>query len=268
MSGRFPRFRLIHGVTIAAIALLALKAIGFFVGAAGPEAGASKPPQPGPSAGFGRALTYARTDPSYGDPTTTASVDKKRPSGEEAPKTETASSPIPAPPLAGASASERSILERLGERREELQQRTREMEVREKLIQEQERRLDDRLGQAKAAEDAKKSAEASRVSTPGPELKNLVTMYENMKPKEAARVFDRLPLDVLLSVVTQMNSRKMSEILAVMSPEGAEKLTVALASRAKGDDQRVSSAGSVLPPGELPAIAAPVLRKAPGLSGR
>ena len=54
-------------------------------------------------------------------------------------------------------------------------------------------------------------------------------MYEAMKPKDAARVFDRLGLDVLVPVVQQMNPRKMSEVLAAMSPDRAEKLTVALA---------------------------------------
>ena len=93
-------------------------------------------------------------------------------------------------------------------------------------------------------------------------------MYETMKPKEAARVFDRLPLDILVSVATQMNSRKMAEVLAVMSPESAEKLTVALARRGRGAEERVSSAGGMLPPGELQAIEPAPARKDVGLSTR
>jgi flagellar motility protein MotE (MotC chaperone) len=54
-----------------------------------------------------------------------------------------------------------------------------------------------------------------------------------MKPKDAARVFDRLDLRVLLEVSTQINPRRMSDILAQMSSEAAERLTVELATRAK-----------------------------------
>jgi flagellar motility protein MotE (MotC chaperone) len=57
-------------------------------------------------------------------------------------------------------------------------------------------------------------------------------MYENMKAKEAARIFERLDLQILVEVSTQLNPRKMSEILAQMPPEAAERLTVELAKRA------------------------------------
>jgi flagellar motility protein MotE (MotC chaperone) len=57
-------------------------------------------------------------------------------------------------------------------------------------------------------------------------------MYETMKPKDAARIFDRLDLKILVEVSTQMNPRKMSEVLAQMTPEAAERLTVELANRA------------------------------------
>jgi flagellar motility protein MotE (MotC chaperone) len=123
------------------------------------------------------------------------------------------------------------------------------MEARERMLQEQERKLDDRLNQAKAADEAQKSPAAAKPGADPSGLKNVVIMYEAMKPKEAARVFDRLPLEVLLSVVTQMNARKMSEVLAMMTPENAEKLTVALARRAAGQDEAkpAASAGASRP---------------------
>jgi flagellar motility protein MotE (MotC chaperone) len=81
-------------------------------------------------------------------------------------------------------------------------------------------------------------------------------MYETMKPKEAARVFDRLTHDVLVPVVLQMNPKKMAEVLAVMAPESAEKLTVALAGRARlaAAPTPGLAASPLLPSTELPAI--------------
>ena len=47
---------------------------------------------------------------------------------------------------------------------------------------------------------------------------------------------DRLGHEVLVPLVLAMNPRKMAEVLAVMQPDSAERLTVALANRARGVD--------------------------------
>jgi flagellar motility protein MotE (MotC chaperone) len=60
-------------------------------------------------------------------------------------------------------------------------------------------------------------------------------MYENMKAKEAAKVFDRLELRILVEVVNMMNPRRMSDILALMSTEAAERLTIEIANRSGPD---------------------------------
>src|SRR3954465_4591461 len=114
-----------------------------------------------------------------------------------------------------------------------VQQKDRELEMRERLLENAERKLDSRINELRSIEE--KAQEASKKADPeAAGLRNLVTMYEAMKPKDAARVFDRLSHDVLVPVVVQMNPRKMAEVLAVMSAEAAEKLTVALAGRARG----------------------------------
>ena len=72
-------------------------------------------------------------------------------------------------------------------------------------------------------------------------FKSIVSMYENMKAKDAARIFDRLDMRILVEVSTQINPRKMSEILAQMSPENAEHLTVELANRASAKPKAQSA---------------------------
>jgi flagellar motility protein MotE (MotC chaperone) len=175
--------------------------------------------------------------------------------GASKPKTETAAQvqppetkPAGAPPAAApapgtvsmdparpASAAERAILERLHQRRQELDARARELDVRENLIKAAEKKMEARLLELKETEarinaglQKKDDAEAAR-------FKAVVTMYETMKPKDAAKIFDRLDAKVLLDVSGQINPRRMSEILAQMSPEAAERLTVELASRPNGD---------------------------------
>ena len=70
-----------------------------------------------------------------------------------------------------------------------------------------------------------------------------------MKPKDAARIFDRLSMPVLLKVVRQMKPRKMADILGKMSAEAAERLTVAIAT---STDEPVSETKQMQ--AELPKI--------------
>ena len=169
---------------------------------------------------------------------------------------------MPPPAAAGAdrpplpeSPSERALLERLGERRQEMQQKSKDLDLRERMLEDAERKLEARLNELKTIEQ-KSETEKSGGQDAASSLKNLVIMYEAMKPKDAARVFDRLSHDVLVPVVLQMNPRKMAEVLAVMTPEAAERLTVALALRVRGKTEAAPAgkATATLPPNELPAI--------------
>ena len=271
---RSIRLRLIDAVAIAALALLGLKVAGFVAG--GPPSQNAAPAGSGDLApgeqlpAFGRVIANARTNYVPPDIAMTGAVpdkneaaaDKKdeKPPAHEAPKPKRLSIDGAA---AAASPSERAVLERLGERREEIQQKGRELEMRERLLENAERKLDSRINELRSIED--KAQEATKKADPeAAALRNLVTMYEAMKPKDAARVFDRLSHDVLVPVVVQMNPRKMAEVLAVMSPEAAEKLTVALANRARGvgTEARLSAGAGALPAGELPAIDPPAARPA------
>jgi flagellar motility protein MotE (MotC chaperone) len=163
----------------------------------------------------------------------------KNPAGKEAKKEPKDPPPspngtvIPLNPPPASSAAERAILERLQERRQELDKRSRELDIREGLIAEAEKRVDSKLAQIKegqaqlaVAEQKKDEAEAAR-------FKGLVTMYQTMKPRDAAKIFDHLEVNVLIEVASQINPRNMSEILAQMSAERAELLTVELAKRAQ-----------------------------------
>ena len=145
-----------------------------------------------------------------------------------------------------ASAGERAVLERLQERREALDTRGRDLEMRENLLKAAEKRVEAKVAELKDVETRVNTAMGTRDKAEAERFKSIVSMYENMKAKEAARIFDRLDIKILVEVSTQMNPRKMSEILAQMSPESAERLTVELAARA--------SAPKPLNPGQLPKI--------------
>lgn len=129
------------------------------------------------------------------------------------------------------SASERALLERLSERRQELEQRARELDVRETLLREAEKRIETRTGELKDIESRISAASEKKEEADKARLKSLVTMYENMKAKEAARIFDRLDIKLATEVANLIAPRRMSDIMAQMTPEAAERLTVELANR-------------------------------------
>jgi flagellar motility protein MotE (MotC chaperone) len=133
-----------------------------------------------------------------------------------------------------APRGERAILERLSDRRKQLDDRNRELEMRENLLKAAEKRVEARVTELKELEARVKGALEQRDQDELKRFKGVVTMYENMKPKDAARIFDRLDLKILVDVSTQMKPATMSAILAQMSPDTAERLTVELANRASG----------------------------------
>ena len=133
-----------------------------------------------------------------------------------------------------APRGERAILERLSDRRKQLDERNRELEMRENLLKAAEKRVEARVAELKELEARVKGALEQRDQDELKRFKGVVTMYENMKPKDAARIFDRLDLKILVDVSTQMKPATMSAILAQMSPDAAERLTVELANRAGG----------------------------------
>jgi flagellar motility protein MotE (MotC chaperone) len=180
-------------------------------------------------------------------PAETADKDKQaKAEPAKPPETKPPGTVIPTEP-GQPTGAERAILERLQERRQELDTRARELDIRESLIKAAEKRMEGQLTELKATEARITVATQQKDEAQTARFKGLVTMYENMKPRDAAKIFDRLDTAVLLEVVSKIEPRKMADILALMSPDAAQHLTVELASQA----QQVKQSGS---PGDLPKI--------------
>ena len=144
------------------------------------------------------------------------------------------------------SPSERAILERLQSRRQELEARAREIDIRESLLKSAEKRIESRVEELKAVESRIGTATEQKNEADIARFKGIITMYEGMKPKDAAKVFDRLEMSVLFEIASQIAPRKMSDILGLMSTEAAERLTVEMARRA-GSDKSTSASAADLP---------------------
>ena len=123
------------------------------------------------------------------------------------------------------------VLQQLAKRREELDLRARQLDEREALVQAAEQRMEQKMAELKALQAIVEDLLKARSEEEEAELKSLVKMYENMKPKDAAQVFEEMDMDVLLDVVERMNERKAAPILALVTPTRAKEITFELAQR-------------------------------------
>ena len=143
----------------------------------------------------------------------------------------------------GPTASEADVLERLSERRAQLEQRERDLDMREKMIQAAEKKVEERIGELKEIEARIEASFDTRDAQSERQMLDLVKMYETMKPANAAAIFNTLEQGVLIGVVSRMKPAKASPILAAMKPERAQEVTVELARRKALPDEDAPTTG-------------------------
>lgn len=227
MKGRWrhsmlDRFRLLPVLIVCTGLLFGLKAIQFVSGVeqhlAGPAYAQTKTDE--------SKSGETQAENATGEPPVMADGEEPAPGeGEGTP----AVAAVPAEPV--FSAAEASVLESLSARRMELDQRSREIDLREQLLRATEKRVEGRIDELKEVEARVRAYIDDQEKASEEQMASLVKMYENMKPKDAARIFERLDMGVLLSVVERMSARKMAAVLADMDPVSAQELTVELATR-------------------------------------
>ena len=162
---------------------------------------------------------------------------------------------------AGLSPAELQVLQSLGARRGQLDQREADMGTQLALMAAAEAKLDAKLknltglkadiqvlmGQA----DAKQVAEVDR----------MVKVFEGMKPKDAAPRLVLLDDAVRLPIAAKMKERALSAVLAQMPPLEAKRLTEALSNRfsaaravAAAADKAASPASATVPARSAPSV--------------
>ncbi len=172
----------------------------------------------------------------------------KPPAPPVSPAATIAQPPAPAPAVcaptpaelakqAGMSPAELQVLQSLGSRRNQLDAREQNLDTQLQLLAAAEAKVDTKLKQLAGLKgdiqgllgqaDAKKESEMAR----------LVTIYEQMKPQDAAVRMTLLDDSVRLPLAAKMNVRKLSAIMGFMPPADAKAITEKLADRLTAADQ-------------------------------
>ena len=124
--------------------------------------------------------------------------------------------------------AEIDLLQQLADRREQIEARARELDLREDLLKAAENRIGKKIQEMKALQVTINGLIKKHDAEQDAKLNSLVKIYQNMKPKDAARIFGELELDTLLMVVERMKERKLAAIMAKMNPVKAREVTIEL----------------------------------------
>jgi flagellar motility protein MotE (MotC chaperone) len=242
MRARIAPPRLLPVTIFALAGLLAVKSIDL-VRAAVPSnaaehapAATSAPPAASPAAHPGSAKAPAAPVPASPAGSAAARTGSKPAS---AASTEAGSAePVP------VSDGERTLLLELRQRRQELDAREQTLATREAVLAAAERKLSTRVDELQALQTRLEGIESARKSHEEANWRGLVKLYESMKPRDAAAIFNELDMQVLLQVVYRMKEAKAAAVMAAMQPEKARQVTTELAQmRTRANSEQTAGSG-------------------------
>ena len=125
--------------------------------------------------------------------------------------------------------AERALLEGLRARRIELEGREQALAARELVLAAAERRLTQRIEEMAALQQRLQSADQALGAREEAGWRQMVKLYEGMRPRDAAAIFDDLEMPVLVQLVDRMREAKAAPVLGAMKPDRARLLTAELA---------------------------------------
>lgn len=132
---------------------------------------------------------------------------------------------IPSSPSTSFTQSEIAILQELAERREYLDLRSKEIDRKAIQLKVAEEELDKKLKQLQNYEIQLKNLIKDYTAKEKEKINSLVKLYSSMKPKDAARIFDNLDTEIIVSLLTEMKPSSSSAILSQMNPQKAKEVT-------------------------------------------
>jgi flagellar motility protein MotE (MotC chaperone) len=151
--------------------------------------------------------------------------------------------PAAAPPQPSMTQSELDVLQKLGERRKQIDAREQEVIRREELLKAASDQIDRKVSELKTLQNTIQNLLQQYNDQEDTKMKSLVKIYENMKPKEAAKIFEQLDMPILLDVVERMKEQKVAPILAEMDPMKAKTVTAEMAQRRQMPIPKPSTGG-------------------------
>ncbi len=99
----------------------------------------------------------------------------------------------------------------------------------QRLLETSDRRVREQVAKLKLIKEEIVTSAKLADTTINRESKRLISIYEKMKPKEAANIFNEMAPNIAAELLRTMKEDQSSEILAKMNPKNAYEITLSLA---------------------------------------
>ena len=172
-------------------------------------------------------------------------------SAEPAPAPDLAALPASTPPadaaLPTASCTDPALRAAIAEQKTDVAARTRHLTEAEAVLTATESRATaqiQRLGEIKREVEALMQ---QRSNLQQEDLRRMVTIYETMKPRDAARIFNDLETDIIIDVLDRMPERRSAPIIAELEDTKAREVTRLILQRRALPGDRPAPATAAFP---------------------
>jgi flagellar motility protein MotE (MotC chaperone) len=140
------------------------------------------------------------------------------PSSPEAPKDKAEEKPVV------SSDDPTDYLFKLADRKRELDKREAELDRREEEVTKLKAEIEEKLVELKSYRNNISTLLQDRVSSDAAKVETLVQVYSNMKPSQAAKVFETMDEDLVIEILSKMKKKSAADILNLVKSDKAQVL--------------------------------------------
>ena len=129
--------------------------------------------------------------------------------------------------------SEMMILYSLSRKRQQLERREKNQEIHEALVLSVEKRISQKIEELSKIRQEIKDIYDKIQEYNDETTKNLVQIFEKMKPKDAAKIFEEMKEEIAVPILGKMKPKNTSNLFAKLTQERAQRYTFLLAEQRK-----------------------------------
>lgn len=121
------------------------------------------------------------------------------------------------------------LFQALAQRRKDIEIKEQALQRREALLKASEQQIDRKYQELEKIRTEIQNLLKQQSDEEKGRIASLVKIYEGMKAKDAAKIFNTLDMDILIDVTSAMSERKLAPVMAAMDPDRARSVTTFLA---------------------------------------
>lgn len=123
------------------------------------------------------------------------------------------------------SEEEIRVFSKLQKRKTELDQREVDLAKLEEELQKQKLELEEKLKDLEKVRQGVASVLKERISVDSEKLDKLVDFYSNMKPQNAAKIFEEVDESLAVEILGRLKKKNAAEIMNLVKPDKAQRLS-------------------------------------------